>query len=1065
MKTLSISDHPTSELMPTRNAPAHDVATCRFYSRWSQLLLVTVWHLTVSCALAENTSRDKTDFFERHVRPLLNNRCVKCHGTVRQLGAFRLDTSEGMFHGSTNGPVVTPGNPDDSPLIQLVRGTAGRRMPPPPKKPDNPSDELKKLYDNLPLDPHEIEILERWVKDGAIWPGYSLSKPSETVSQREFNESEKSFWSFQPIHDPTAPSVRNITWPSNNSSLDRFILAKLEAVGLEPAPPADRSTLIRRVTYDLTGLPPTPEEIQAYLQSDSPDAYRDLIDRLLDSPRYGERWGRHWLDVARYAETAGHDGNNGYLHAWRYRDWVINAFNQDMPYDDFVVAQLAGDLLPTTDDKALNLANHVATGFLQIGSRPLVMRDKRQMLLEIVDEQVHATGVAFMGLTLGCARCHDHKFDPIPTLDYYSLAGIFMNTRVFDDYERDSMHLEPVIEGPDGPVSIMSVCDKPRTRNMRVHLRGNYHTLGEEAPRRFLQIIAGTDHGPIKTDGSGRLELAHWIASPDHPLTARVMVNRIWQKHFGTGLVKSTDDFGIRGNRPSHPELFDWLAQRLIESGWSIKAMHRLIMNSNTYKQSHIENQTAMSTDPENVLLWRIPRRRLSAEEIRDTMLILSGKLDLTIGGPLFNTGYSLLQPPRKITVTQVNDLYGFTPYQQPRRSIYLPVIRNQLHPILALFDSANEHESVGKRTLTTIAPQALFFLNSKFVREHAKGLADRLLSNSELTNEQRTQHAYELVFGRRPTNQELQHSSAYRKSYLDTIKPKRDELQQNQLNQAELPTYADQVLQTPGLLAYYDFEENGIQQDADSKDTVQTFSNLAAPGTADARTVGPIVSHVPGVPTLTYKTGTKSYAVALNGQNQRIVISDPARFNVDTRELSVEYWFYPERISIATIVGRDGQERLWKSGISGEANNGSQQYEIFHEFFPPELGQYRAMKRQQPLASIKQWTHVVLTCGKGRRQLFVDGTLADVMVVPNAPIPGGKIPVGIGSRGDVGEWFQGRIDDLSIYNQVLSETAVVSRYVAATGKLPSAVHNWDHIAWTSFCQALLCMNEFIYVQ
>ena len=847
--------------------------------------------------------------------------------------------------------------------------------------------------------------------------------------------------------------------------LDRFILARLEAAGLEPAPPADRSTLIRRVTYDLTGLPPTPEEIQAYLQDDSPDAYRNLIDRLLDSPRYGERWGRHWLDVARYAETAGHDGNNGYLHAWRYRDWVINAFNQDMPYDDFIVAQLAGDLLPATGDKALNLANHVATGFLQIGSRPLVMRDKRQMLLEIVDEQVHATGVAFMGLSLGCARCHDHKFDPIPTLDYYSLAGIFMNTRVFDDYERDSMHLEPVIEGPDGPVSIMSVRDKPRSRNMRVHLRGNYHTLGEEAPRRFLQIISGMDHAPIKTNGSGRLELAHWIASPDHPLTARVMVNRIWQKHFGTGLVKSTNDFGIRGNRPSHPELFDWLAQRLIESGWSIKAMHRLIMNSSTYKQSHIENQTATSTDPENVLLWRMPRRRLSAEEIRDTMLILSGKLDLTVGGSLFNTGYRLLQPPRKITVAQVDDLYGFTPYQQPRRSIYLPVIRNQLHPILALFDSANEHESVGKRTLTTIAPQALFFLNSKFVREHAKGLADRLLSNSELTNEQRTQHAYELVFGRRPTNQEIDRSSVYRKSYLDTLQPKRDELQQNKLNPAELPTYADQVLQTPGLLAYFDFEENRIQQDAESNETVQTFSNLAAPGTAEARTVGPVVTHVPGVPTLTYKTGTKSHAVALNGQNQRIVISDPTRFNVDTQELSVEYWFYPERISIATIVGRDGQERLWKSGISGESNTGSQQYEIFHEFFSPELGRYRELKRQQPLVSIKQWTHVVFTCGKGRRQLFVDGTLADATLVQNAPIPGGKTPVGIGSRGNMGEWFQGRIDDLSIYNQVLDETAVVSRYAAATGKLPSAVHNWDRIAWTSFCQALLCMNEFIYVQ
>ena len=415
--------------------------------------------------------------------------------------------------------------------------------------------------------------------------------------------------------------------------------------------------------------------------------------------------------------------------------------------------------------------------------------------------------------------------------------------------------------------------------------------------------------------------------------------------------------------------------------------------------------------------------------------------------------------------MAQVNDLYGFEPYQQPRRSIYLPVIRNQMHPILALFDTANEHESVGERTLTTIAPQALFFLNSTFVREHASGLADRLLRNTELTNEQRTQRAYEIVFGRHPTNEEMERSSAYIESYLDAVNPNRNQRQQNNLIPEKLATYADQVLQSPGLIAYYDFEDNEILQASVSDDAVQTFSNLAVPGTADARSVGPMVKRVPGVPTLRYKTGQKSRAITLNGQNQRLVISDPAWFNVDTNELSVEYWFYPERIQIATIIGRDGQERLWKSGIAAQTINGFRQYEIFHEFFPPALGQYRALKRQESLVLTKQWTHVVFTCGKGRRQLFIDGTLADVTDVQESPIPGGKTPIGIGSRADIGEWFQGHIDDLSIYKQVLDERAVVARYVAATGKMPASSSNSARIAWTSFCQSLLCMNEFIYVQ
>jgi len=336
---MSVFQVPQTEIV---NVKVADKVQLTCAARLLTLLIAT--SLSGLVSEGEEASPTQAEFFERRVRPFLMNRCLKCHGTVRQLGALRLDTAEGLFHGSANGPVVVPGDPDGSILIQLVRSHTERRMPPPPKSPDYVSEELKKLYDNPSLDPHEIEVLERWVREGAVWPGYSIDvSPAASGTEQLFTENEKSFWSFQPIRDPVPPTVRDAGWPSVETSPDRFILAKLEAAGIAPSAPADRLTLLRRATFDLTGFPPSPDEIRAFLADDSPDAYRQLVDRLLDSPRYGERWGRHWLDVARFAETAGHDGNNGYLHAWRYRDWVIDALNQDKPYDEFIVEQIAGE--------------------------------------------------------------------------------------------------------------------------------------------------------------------------------------------------------------------------------------------------------------------------------------------------------------------------------------------------------------------------------------------------------------------------------------------------------------------------------------------------------------------------------------------------------------------------------------------------------------------------------------------------------------------------------------------------------------------------------------------------
>ena len=1037
-----------------REAPLHDL-----------LRFPLVCFFVLACAgggaaegLGDKESlAQRHDFFERKVRPLLKNRCQKCHGTVRQRGALRLDTSEGLFFGSTNGPVVVAGDLDASVLVQLVRSTEERRMPPPRLPDDYLDKELKALYDNPPLEAHEIEIFERWVGEGAVWPGHT-EEAVPARSESDFDDADRAFWSFQPVRDSVLPAVKNEGWPGKKVSLDHFILARLEAAGLEPSPRADRLTILRRVTFDLTGLPPTSEEIRSFLADESEDAYRRLVDRLLESPHYGERWGRHWLDVARFAETAGHDGNNGYLFAWRYRDWVIDAFNQDKPFDEFLVEQLAGDLLPATEDTDVRLARQVATGFLQVGPKPVGMRDKRQLLLEIADEQIHTTGVAFMGLSLGCARCHDHKFDPIPTIDYYSLAGIFLSTQSLFDHERDSMHLELSIEGSDGPVKVMAVRDKPRPRNVRVHTRGSYHTLAEEAPRRFLQIIAGDNHEAIETRGSGRLEFARWIASPEHPLTARVAVNRVWQKHFGVGLVSTVDDFGARGDPPSHPELLDWLARRFVEDSWSVKSLHRRILLSSTYRQSHREDAHASSVDPGNVLLWRMPRRRLSAEEIRDTLLALGGILDLDVGGSLFTAGYAPLQSPRDITVVEVADLERFRPYGVPRRSVYLPVIRNQMHPALALFDASNAHEASGQRTTTTIAPQSLFFLNSGFVKSQARGLAVRLLALEGVSDEERVRFAYEEAFCRAASEEETRAALQFIDDELDFADPDRRQRKSEKAEAGDLPPYADLVRETPGLIALYDFDE------FDFKNETRLFRNEAVPGVGDARAFGDIALAA-GVTSPVEGSGAASRSVVLDGKGQRLELSAASHFDFSSGEISVEYWVYPESVKTATVVGRDGgNQRLWKSGLAVREIGGVARNVVFHEFFSAPLRGYRE-SFEGGVAPVGLWTHVVFTCGQGKRKLFVNGVQVDDADVAKATIPVGDVPVSVGSRSGEGEYFHGRIDDVSIYDRVLEVPEVAARYSSATGKKLDPLAALRNAAWTSLCHALLCMNEFIYVE
>jgi cytochrome c553 len=696
------------------------------------------------------------EHFEKKVRPLLIGRCLKCHGADKAKGGLRLDSAAGMGRGGDSGPVVVPGKPEESLLIKAVHRSGDLKMPP-----------------DKPLSAREVADLVTWVKAGAPWPGAAaVPLPSPRGLTARFTPAQKAFWAFRPVKDTRPPAMQQDGW--TRSPLDCFILSKLEAKGLKPAPPADRRTLLRRVTFDLTGLPTTTEEVGAFLADRSPDAFARVVDRLLSSPHYGERWGRHWLDVARYADTTANDANAVMRYAWRYRDYVVSAFNKDKPYDRFLIEQLAGDLLPAIDP--LTRAEQViATGFLMVGPKALAETDKEQTRLDITDEQLDVTSRAFLGLTVTCARCHDHKFDPIPTADYYSLAGIFRSTEPLMDENRNATMWQewPLALGKGTKPALVMAPKEGKPADLRIHLRGSRFQLGAVAPRRFLQIIAGAGHAPLQTQQSGRLELARWIASRDNPLTARVMVNRVWQHHFGTGLVATSDNFGSRGERPSHPELLDWLAARFIEGGWSVKALHRLILLSSTYQMACVENKQAARLDPDNRLLWRIPRRRLEAEALRDAVLAISGRLDRKVGGDeaaefLYREA-EVLDAKRGFAPNRVKgDHVYYT--SCVRRSLYLPVVRNMLPDVLALFDAADPNGVTAARNETTVPPQALFLLNHPFVRESALSFARSLLAVPG-DDAGRVRLAHVRTFAQPPSREETAEALAFLKEYAEAAK------------------------------------------------------------------------------------------------------------------------------------------------------------------------------------------------------------------------------------------------------------------------------------------------------
>jgi len=940
--------------------------------------------------------------FEKTIRPLLAQRCLECHGVKKQSGGLRLDSHASMLKGGDSGPVLVPGKPAESLLVKAIEYGDQLQMPPKGKLPAK-----------------EIATLKEWIRQGAVWPD-SKPLPVDGPAKSVITDEHRKWWAYQPLKPVVVPAVKG-NWAKTD--LDRFVLAKLEANKFAPSKPADKRTLLRRVTYDLTGLPPTFEEVEAFLKDDRTDAFAKVVDRLLASSTYGERWGRHWLDVVRYADTAGENSDHPTPHAWRYRNWVIEAFNKDQPYDEFVREQVAGDLIAAKGPPEHHAARVTATGFLAVARRFDHEIEKSMHLT--YEDIIDTMGRAFLGQSIACARCHDHKYDPFSSKDYYALYGILASTRfpftgcehtqqprdlvplvsptewaaIVEPYQKklaalddeiaksaeavalrgrelksnhpkasraigrgeiadgkemalesadkkpfDAVAVKPgeaiqlsilplknhgadttrieweiaevggkgrvwnltkdttgtlpftnphatangdpnpwwFLDGPlplpesfrdlqgkkglngwkngDTPSVFSNATDKPiavwttlgaksffahpgehgpvsiawispiegkvaitgrvadahtggpngigwvidhisldlgaelknlgdlgakrgllmkhrselvatapkqdvayavtegKPANVRVQLRGDPEKPGAEAPRRWLELFGGS---PLPTGvGSGRLQLAEWLTDSANPLPARVMANRIWLNHFGKGLVATPNDFGTRGQLPSHPELLDWLAGEFAKGGWSVKKFHRLIVLSATYQQLAEGRADAAERDPNNNFYWRFDRRRLSAEEIRDSLLVAGGKLDRLPGGA------HPFPPESSWNFTQHVPFSAI--YETDKRSVYLISLRQRKHPLLALFDGADTNASTSIRQTTTVPTQALYFMNDPFLHKQAELLAGRVLAMKD--DDTRTDDLYRLAFQRLPTARDREKATAFRTRYATEL-------------------------------------------------------------------------------------------------------------------------------------------------------------------------------------------------------------------------------------------------------------------------------------------------------
>ncbi len=774
---------------------------------------------------------DELAFFNDSVLPILQENCVRCHGAEKVKGGLRLTSREAILSGGDSGAAVDLRDPEASLLLDMISyRDADHEMPPKQKLPEA-----------------QIATLTEWVAKGIPYdPAAEIhgeeAEEESSGYQTEVNDATRDYWAFRTIVKPKAPEAAFEGWGEN--PLDSFVAAKLKAADLAPNPPADRQQLIRRAYYNLIGLPPSLEAVKAFEEDESPDAFEKVVDHLLSLPQYGEKWGRHWLDLVRYAETNGYERDGPKPEAWRYRDYVIRAFNEDKPYDVFIREQLAGDEIENVTTDSL-----IATGYQRMGIWDDEPADPDQAYYDGLDDVVSTTSQVFLGLTVGCARCHDHKIDPIPQRDYYRMMGFFHNTlnnvtqrrykkspytlntlRVIADEAEKAAHeqtrlaheerlnaLQETVKGFEKTIaatfsnpekedaqdrrtreelyrkkretalgekdlanyveaketleklkrtqlpklsSALSIAENGREAPLtHVLIRGNAHAKGEEVQPGYPEVLGFRDPiippAPQEVNSSGRrLVLANWITSPENPLTARVMANRIWYFHFGRGIVRSPSNFGQNGDQPTHPELLNWLAATLIEQGWSLKEFHKTLMLSRTYQMSSQGNKAALATDPINDLFWRFDMRRLTAEEIRDSIIHLSGKLNLKQGGKSIYTDipYEVLA-----TASRPDIAWGkSSPEDRLRRSIYVYVKRSLHEPMLKAFDAADTDSTCAVRFATTVPTQSLTMLNSAFVNRQAKAFADRVRNEAGNKRRDQVRLGLALVGSREPSEQEI---------------------------------------------------------------------------------------------------------------------------------------------------------------------------------------------------------------------------------------------------------------------------------------------------------------------
>jgi hypothetical protein len=692
---------------------------------------------------------DDLEFFEAKIRPVIVEHCYECHSAEaaaknKLRGGLLLDSRDAITTGGDSGPAALPGDTESSLLLQALRYESFE-MPPTGQLPDD-----------------VIDDFERWIASGLADPRGTASNMTPSSNSIDVN-SARHHWAYRPLQKPVTrhSPVHGAKCQSDivASPVDEMIFDKLKSKHVRPNVGASREVLIRRLYFDLLGLPPTSEQIRSFVGDRSPDAYERLVDRLLGSPHFGQRWGRHWLDVVRFAESITLRGTL-MPETWRYRDYVIEHFNADRSLPQFIREQLAGDLLPADDwrDRRRHL---IATVFLTLGNNNLEDQDKQKLRMDVVDEQLQVIGRGFLAQTIGCARCHDHKFDPIPTSDYYALAGILQNTRTLVDanvseWIKTPLPVDPKLNllgtaAPSQPM-IVTVKESETLEVARIRVRGEVHNLGREVPRGFLRVLMLDDSPTFSEAQSGRLELAEWLASNENPLPARVFANRIWHWLFGAGLVRTTDNFGTMGEQPSHPELLDYLAMRLHRSGGSTKSLVREIVLTEAYRRSsEVDDEHgahAASIDPENRLLWRGSRRRLEAECVLDAMLSVSGSLQDQMGGTTI----------REDTKTDYDYEHGVL----PRRAVYWPVLRNSLPQLFDVFDFANPSMVVGQRNQSSTPPQSLFMMNNPLVIELAERTATRLLNDPDSSNRDRMNQLFWQTIGRAPTDSECETVAQY---------------------------------------------------------------------------------------------------------------------------------------------------------------------------------------------------------------------------------------------------------------------------------------------------------------